>query len=159
MSASITTIRPGLLGMTTRDSGIVLMSDDRIVVLDDKKGLPTNSSWIMQVVDDYLYVSTIDGVWRTPIAALPDPMNGAPGAIPTEKVLGSQHGHAAHPLLQWRCTTRDAGRRQLALVSGHPWRGAHRNEIDQAAGGRADRRRSACSTAIAGADGTAYRDR
>ncbi|HSX62018.1 MAG TPA: ATP-binding protein [Tahibacter sp.] len=89
---SIVSIKPGLLGMTTRDSGIVLVSDDKVVVLDDRKGLPTNSSWIMQVLDDYLYVSTIDGVWRTPIAALPDPANAAPGAIPTEKVLGRRTG-------------------------------------------------------------------
>ncbi len=89
---SIAAIRPGLLGMTTRDSGIVLMSDDKVVVLDDKQGLPTNNSWVMQVLDDYLYVSTIDGVWRTPIAALPDPMNATPSAIPTEKVLGRRTG-------------------------------------------------------------------
>ena len=89
---SITAIKPGLLGMTTRDSGIVLMSDDRAIVLDDKKGLPTNSSWVMQVLDDYLYVSTIDGVWRTPIAALPDPVSATTHAIPTEKVLGRRTG-------------------------------------------------------------------
>jgi ligand-binding sensor domain-containing protein len=89
---SITAIKPGLLGMTTRDSGIVLRSDDNVVVLDDKQGLPTNNSWVMQVLDDYLYVSTIDGVWRTPIAALPDPMNATPGTIPTEKVLGRRTG-------------------------------------------------------------------
>jgi signal transduction histidine kinase/ligand-binding sensor domain-containing protein len=89
---SITAIKPGLLGMTTRDAGIALMSDDKLLLLDDKKGLPTNHSWIMQVLDDYLYVSTIDGVWRTPIAALPDPADATPAAIPTEKVLGRRTG-------------------------------------------------------------------
>ena len=54
-------------------------------MLDDKKGLPTNHSWVMQVLDDYLYVSTIDGVWRTAIAGLPDPVNATQGAITTYK--------------------------------------------------------------------------
>ena len=89
---SLAAIRPGLLGVTTRDSGIVLMSDDKAIVLDDKSGLPTNNGWVMQVVEDYLYVSTIDGVWRTPIVALPDPADATPGAIVTEKVLGRRTG-------------------------------------------------------------------
>ncbi|GMV29265.1 MAG: hypothetical protein AMXMBFR59_13900 [Rhodanobacteraceae bacterium] len=89
---SIVAIRPGLLGIATRESGIALISDEHVMVLDDRRGLPTNNSWSLQVLDDQLYVSTIDGVWRIPIAALPDPAEAAPDAIATEKVLGRRTG-------------------------------------------------------------------
>ncbi|UXI69423.1 ATP-binding protein [Tahibacter amnicola] len=99
--SSITTIRPGLLGITTRDAGIGLMSDEKLLLLDDRNGLPTNNSWAMLVLNGYLYATSIEGVWRVPISELPDPI--APGEHTTlapERVLGRstsmQHIHCCN---------------------------------------------------------------
>ena len=97
---SIMTIRPGLLGITTRDSGFGLVRDNHLLMLDDRNGLPINNSWAMRTVGDYLYVSNIDGIWRVPIAALPDPLTATNPVIAPERVLGRltgmQHIHCCN---------------------------------------------------------------
>jgi signal transduction histidine kinase/ligand-binding sensor domain-containing protein len=97
---SVTTISPGLLGITTRDAGIGLMRDNHLLMLDDRNGLPVNNSWAMQTLGDYLYVPNIDGVWRIPIAALPDPVTATNAMLAPERVLGRltgmQHIHCCN---------------------------------------------------------------
>jgi diguanylate cyclase (GGDEF)-like protein len=70
---SIGLIRPGLLGITTLDSGVGLMADERLLLLTTAQGLPGDNGWNFQVVGGRLYVTGIDGVWRVPLDALPDP--------------------------------------------------------------------------------------
>ena len=70
---SITPIRPGLLAITTLDAGLGLLAEDRLLMLTTADGLPGDNGWNVRVVDGRLYVSGIDGVWRLPVDALPDP--------------------------------------------------------------------------------------
>jgi len=70
---SIGQIRPGLLGITTLDAGFGVLADDKLVMLTTAQGLPGDNGWSFQVVGDRLYVTGIDGVWRLPLDALPDP--------------------------------------------------------------------------------------
>ena len=89
---SISEIKPGLLGLTTRDAGIGLIADQHALMLDIAHGLPTSSGWAMQVVDGQLYVASIDGVWRTPVAHLPDPRSATAAHVTAELVLGRHSG-------------------------------------------------------------------
>jgi signal transduction histidine kinase/ligand-binding sensor domain-containing protein len=98
---SIATVRPGLLGIGTRAAGIVLASGGHVLVLDQRNGLPSNNSWAMQVLDGFLYVPNIDGVWRIPLDALPDPATAPRDTrIAPERVLGRltgmQHIHCCN---------------------------------------------------------------
>ena len=98
---SIATIRADLLGIGTRDAGIGLVSDGHLLMLDERNGLPSNNSWAMQTLDGFLYVPNIDGVWRMPLAFLPDPASAAPDVrITPERVLGRltgmQHIHCCN---------------------------------------------------------------
>src|SRR6202008_3558498 len=98
--SSITQIEPGLLGLTTRDAGIGLVAGGRLLMLDVADGLPTSNRGAMQVVDGELYVASIDGVWRMPVAQLPDPRTATDAHVTTEIVLGrltgTQHMHCCN---------------------------------------------------------------
>jgi signal transduction histidine kinase/ligand-binding sensor domain-containing protein len=108
---SITELRPGLLGLTTRDAGIGLVAGGRLLRVDTAQGLPTSNGWTMQIVDGQLYVASIDGVWRMPLAQLPDPRRTTRARVTTEMVLGrhsgSQHMHCCN-----------GGARSRSLVDG-----------------------------------------
>ncbi len=85
-------IKPGLIVIGTRDAGLALFADDKLLIIDDLDGLPSTNSWTAEVVDGKLYVSTIDGVWRVPVADLPDPRRPAERRIQPETVLGRTTG-------------------------------------------------------------------
>ena len=98
---SVATIRPGLIGISTRNAGVALESGGHLLMLDERNGLPSNNSWALQALDGYLYVPSINGVWRVPLAALPDPQSALPTVqIATERVLGRltgmQHIHCCN---------------------------------------------------------------
>ncbi len=85
----IAPIRPGLLGITTLDAGFGLLAADHLLMLTTEQGLPGNNSWTFRVVDGRIYVAGIEGVWRVPVDALPDPALGAVHAISPETVLSA----------------------------------------------------------------------
>ena len=98
---SVAAIRPGLIAISTRNAGVALVSDGHLLMLDERNGLPSNNSWALQVLDGYLYVPNINGVWRIPLVDLPDPRSAAPAVrIAPERVLGSltgmQHIHCCN---------------------------------------------------------------
>ena len=98
---SITSLGPDLLGISTRDAGIALMSHGRLLMLDERNGLPSDNSWAMQILDGFLYVPNIDGIWRIPLASLPDPESAPRDVrIAPERVLGRltgmQHIHCCN---------------------------------------------------------------
>jgi len=98
---SAATIRPGLIALGTRNAGVALVSGGRLLLLDERNGLPSNNSWALQVLDGYLYVPNISGVWRIPVADLPDPRTAlATVRIAPERVLGRltgmQHIHCCN---------------------------------------------------------------
>jgi len=98
---SAATIRPGLIAISTRNAGIALISGGHLLLLDERNGLPSNNSWALQVLDGYLYVPNINGVWRIPVTDLPDPRSAVPTVrIAPERVLGRltgmQHIHCCN---------------------------------------------------------------
>lgn len=108
---SIINIRPGLLGLGTRDGGIGLLADQSLAIFDTPQGLPSRNAWTLQVLDEHLYVSTVDGVWRVPIAKLPDPAAQPSPNLHTETVLGRFTG-----LQKIHCC--NGGARARALLDG-----------------------------------------
>jgi len=98
---AMVTLRPGLYGIATRNDGIALLSHGHLLQLDEHNGLPRNNAWSMQTLDGNLYVSNIDGVWRLPLAFLPDPATAGPDVrVEPERVLGRftgmQHIHCCN---------------------------------------------------------------
>ncbi|MDR3385518.1 MAG: diguanylate cyclase [Rudaea sp.] len=85
----IAPIRPGLLGVTTLDAGFGLLADDRLLMLTSAQGLPSNNGWTFRVIDGSIYVAGIEGVWRLPLDALPDPASGVVHAVNPEMVLSA----------------------------------------------------------------------
>jgi diguanylate cyclase (GGDEF)-like protein len=73
MVSHVAPIRDGLLGIATLDSGLGLLAGEDLTLLTTDDGLPSDNAWTFQAVDAQLYVAGIDGVWRLPLAALPDP--------------------------------------------------------------------------------------
>ena len=81
----------GALGITTLDSGFGVLADGRLLMLTTANGLPGDNGWNFQIVGGQVYVSGIEGVWRLPLDALPDPaqvQSSAPTLHP-EMVLSS----------------------------------------------------------------------
>ncbi|MEO8673211.1 MAG: two-component regulator propeller domain-containing protein [Tahibacter sp.] len=95
---AIKPIRPGLLGITTRDAGLSLLSAERMLTLTTEHGLPSDNGWAIDIVDGQMYVPTIDGVWRVPVAQLPNPLTESARPIIAEMVLGrrSQRMHCCN---------------------------------------------------------------
>jgi diguanylate cyclase (GGDEF)-like protein len=89
MITYIAPIRPGLLGITTLDAGFGLLADDRLLMLTPEQGLPSNNSWTFRVVDGRIYVAGVEGVWRLPVDALPDPALGGVRTVRPEMVLSA----------------------------------------------------------------------
>jgi diguanylate cyclase (GGDEF)-like protein len=85
----IAPIRDGLLGIATLDAGLGLLARERFVLLSSEQGLPSDNAWTFDVVDGRIYVAGIEGVWRLPVAALPDPAVEAVHAVTPEMVLSA----------------------------------------------------------------------
>jgi diguanylate cyclase (GGDEF)-like protein len=71
MVSSLLRLPNGLLVAGTLDSGLTLVAGERAITLDDS--LPTLNAWTLRTHDGWLYVSSIEGLYRAPISALPDP--------------------------------------------------------------------------------------
>lgn len=71
MVTSLVRLPNGLLMAGTLDSGLTLVAGERAITLDE--GLPTLNAWTLKIHDDWLYVSSIEGLYRLPLAGLPDP--------------------------------------------------------------------------------------
>jgi diguanylate cyclase (GGDEF)-like protein len=86
-------LKPGLLAITTMDRGLGLWRDGHLLLLGKDNGLPTVNGWTLDVIDRYLYVASIDGVYRVALADLPDPAAKPPFQLRTQVVVeGSQRG-------------------------------------------------------------------
>jgi len=86
-------LRPGLLGITTMDRGLGLLRDGHLLLLGPENGLPSANGWTLDVIGAYLYVSSIDGVYRVALDDLPDPSAKPPYRLRTQVVVeGTQRG-------------------------------------------------------------------
>jgi len=108
-------LRPGLIGIGTRDAGFGLLAGNRLAIYDEGDGLPSNNSWTAEVVNGQLYVSTIDGVWRVPVAELPDPASASDARFQSKIVLGRTTG-----IQHIHCCNGGAHTRSL-VVGEHIW--------------------------------------
>lgn len=82
-------LKPGLLGIGTGDAGIGVMSEGRLSMLSEKDGLPSDNVWTFDVLGEDIYVSSVDGVWRLPLAQLPLP-GASPHAVSPQRLAGEQ---------------------------------------------------------------------
>lgn len=90
-------LQPGLLAITTMDRGLGLWREGHLLLLSQDNGLPTANGWTLDVIGPYLYVASIDGVYRVALNQLPDPAAKQPLIQPFQLraqvvVEGSQRG-------------------------------------------------------------------
>ena len=127
MVSYVAPVRDGLLGIATLDSGLGLVADGRLTVLTTDHGLPSDNAWTFRAVDGQLYVAGIEGVWRVPVAALPDPAStnvAALKAVPqvvlsaSGRERGSQRVRCCNGGAQARSAVDAAGGIWLTSISG-----------------------------------------
>ncbi len=87
-------LKPGLLAIATMDHGLGVWRNGHLRLLGKPEGLPSNNGWTLDVVGDYLYVASIDGVYRLAVRDLPDPAAPATTAHLRSQIVieGSQRG-------------------------------------------------------------------
>lgn len=102
-------LRKGVLGIATIDAGIGTVVNGKLRMLGSKEGLPSDNAWTLDVLDGQLYVASIAGVWRLPLAELPLP--GSPQRHVTPQLVAGQgrDGSMQHV----RCCNGGAGSRSL----------------------------------------------
>ncbi|MBS3896911.1 ligand-binding sensor domain-containing diguanylate cyclase [Silanimonas sp.] len=119
MVTSFLPLDDGRLLVAGLDAGIVVVASDRAVLLEPGLQLPEASLWAMRRIGDWIYVSSTEGLFRLPLAALPDPRTAAPAEnLLAEWVVSmdgrSQSGQRA------RCCNGGARSRML-LVDDQLW--------------------------------------
>ncbi len=106
-------LRAGVLGVATIDAGVGAVVGDRLRMTSQKDGLPSDNAWTLDVVGGDLYVASIAGVWRLPLAQLPLP--GSPmRTIAPQLIVGENRVTSLH---NQRCCNGGAGAR--SLIDGH----------------------------------------
>lgn len=100
---------PGLIGIGTMDAGIGVMQAGRLRMTGRKDGLPSDNGWTLDVLDGELYVGSIVGVWRLPLAQLPLP--GSPVSRVVPQLLAGQE--RATSLRNTHCCNGGGGARSL----------------------------------------------
>jgi diguanylate cyclase (GGDEF)-like protein len=105
----IAPIRPDLIGITTLDAGLGVLAGDHLAMLTSAQGLPSQNGWTFRIVDSHIYVAGIEGVWRLPVAALPDPAlsSAALSALPT-----------LHPEMVLSASGREPGSQRVRCCNG-----------------------------------------
>ncbi|MCW8808611.1 MAG: diguanylate cyclase [Rhodanobacter sp.] len=102
-------LRPGMLGIGTMDDGIGVLQGGRLRMTGQKEGLPSDNAWTLDVHGGELYVGSMVGVWRLPLAQLPVP--GSPARQVVPQLLAGQE--RATSLRNTHCCNGGAGARSL----------------------------------------------
>ncbi|MBQ4854876.1 diguanylate cyclase [Rhodanobacter sp. B2A1Ga4] len=102
-------LKPGMLGIATTDAGIGVMQDGRLRMTGQRDGLPSDNAWTLDVLDGDLYVGSIAGAWRLPLAQLPLP-GSPPRRVMPQLLAGEERATALH---NTRCCNGGAGSRSL----------------------------------------------
>ncbi|HSE12806.1 MAG TPA: diguanylate cyclase [Rudaea sp.] len=125
MVSYIAPVRDGVVGIATLDAGLGLLAHDKLTMVTVDQGLPSDNAWTFRTIGGYLYVAGIDGVWRLPISALPEPGAAAVLGAPTQMVLsasgrerGSQRVRCCNGGAQARSVVDAGGGMWLASISG-----------------------------------------
>lgn len=125
MISYIGMIRDGVIGLTTLDAGLGLLGHGKLTLLTTDQGLPSDNAWTFRTIGDHLYVAGVDGVWRLPASALPEPGSAAVLGAPAQMVLsasgrerGSQRVRCCNGGAQARSAIDADGGMWLASISG-----------------------------------------
>lgn len=102
-------LKPGMLGVATMDAGIGVMQEGRLRMTGQKDGLPSDNAWTLDLVGGQLYVGTIVGAWRMPLAQLPLPGSPARRVVP-QLLAGEERTTSLHNM---HCCNGGAGARSL----------------------------------------------
>ena len=86
--SAIAPLRDGAIGLATLDAGFGVLMDGKLSVITRANGLPSDNGWSFRVVNGWLYMSSIDGVWRAPLDMLPGIGRGA-RTINAQTILSS----------------------------------------------------------------------
>ncbi|RCS29221.1 GGDEF domain-containing protein [Rhodanobacter denitrificans] len=100
---------PGLLGVATSDAGIGVMVDGQLRMTGQKDGLPSDNAWTLDVIGSDLYVGSIAGAWRLPLAQLPRPGSPARRVAP-QRIAGEERSSRVN---SGRCCNGGASARSL----------------------------------------------
>lgn len=73
MITALARLGNGAMLVGTLDSGITVVAGERAIRLDSASLLPSLNAWTFRVHDGWLYVSSIEGLYRVPLERLPDP--------------------------------------------------------------------------------------
>ncbi|OOG53764.1 hypothetical protein B0E48_15950 [Rhodanobacter sp. C03] len=97
------------LGIATTDAGIGVMLNGKLRMTTQKDGLPSDNAWTLDVLGGELYVGSIAGAWRLPLAQLPLP--GSPARqIAPQLIAGEERVTSLHNV---HCCNGGAGARSL----------------------------------------------
>lgn len=98
------------LGVATTDAGVGVMVDGQLRMTSEKDGLPSDNAWTLDVLDGELYVGSVVGAWRLPLAQLPLPGSPARQVVP-QLIAGEAR---ATSLRGAHCCNGGAGSRSVA---------------------------------------------
>ena len=102
---------PDMLGIATTDAGIGVMMNGQLRMTTQKDGLPSDNAWTLNVLDGELYVGSIAGAWRLPLAQLPLPGLPARQVVP-QLLAGEERTTSLH---NTHCCNGGAGARSLVV--------------------------------------------
>lgn len=103
----VAVLAPGLLGVATTDAGVGVMQHGQLRMTSQKDGLPSDNAWTLDVLNGELYVGSIAGAWRLPLAQLPLP--GSPVRQVTPQLIAGEE--RATSVQNSRCCNGGAGAR------------------------------------------------
>ena len=87
--SAIAPLREGVLGFATLDAGFGVLVDGQLGIVTRTDGLPSDNGWSFRVINGWLYVAGIDGVWRAPLDMLPGIRRDAGRAINAQMILSA----------------------------------------------------------------------
>jgi len=102
-------LQPEVLALATTDAGIGLVRDGRLRMTGQADGLPGDNAWTLDVLGSDLYVGSIAGVWRLPLAKLPLP--GDPARRVSPQLLAGEERDTS--LRASKCCNGGGGARSL----------------------------------------------
>lgn len=119
MVTSFLRLDDGRLLVGSLDAGIVVVGDERALLLEPSLQLPATGIWSLRRIDDWVYVSATGGLFRIPLSQLPDPRRGKLADRPLSEWVVSMDGRSQSGQ-RARCCN-GGGRSRMLEVNGSLW--------------------------------------
>lgn len=107
----VSMLGPDMLGIATTDAGVGVMVNGQLRMTTQKDGLPSDNAWTLNVLDGDLYVGSIAGAWRLPLAQLPLPGSPVRQVVP-QLLAGEERTTSLH---NTHCCNGGASARSLVV--------------------------------------------